>query len=586
MKTSTFTKIVLACLLIVAFACKRKENIVILYDNDVHCAVDGYAKMAGVKNELKKQTPYVSVVSCGDFIQGDVIGSLSEGRFIVDIMNQVGYDVVVMGNHEFDYGFPVMEEMASQLNATVVSCNLVNLNYNKTVFEPYKIINYGSTKVAYVGVMTPESLTSSPYTFMDVESVAFDEKGKLIETVNHGGAFLYDFCADSLYSQVQKYVDAARAAGAHVVVVLAHLGDELLDKSMPTSVSLIAQTHGIDVVLDGHAHHIIADTLIANNQNQMVHLSSTGSNFRNIGQLTIAPDNTLSIQLLPIDTLTMVDDSVKALVDTLKNHTLVFGQERVGRTPFPLIANDAHGNRIVRKKETNLANFCTDAFRIMLDTDIALINAGGIRDNIAAGDITYNDLLRVFPFNNTVCIATLTGCQLIDVLEFSTRFFPKESGGLMHVSGLRYMLFENCYPHTFYYDERGLFMGKVSPKSNIPPPPSGRIRYVQIWDKKQQKYIPIEPEKEYTLAAFDYHLKELGDQGILRYAQLKEDYKGQDVDILARYIAYLGYQIPSKYAARQKRMHVGVMQLDGDEDTEWYDDMNYYFCSTSYIFCQ
>ncbi|MEE0973275.1 MAG: 5'-nucleotidase C-terminal domain-containing protein, partial [Paludibacteraceae bacterium] len=449
-------------------------------------------------------------------------------------------------------------------------------------FKPYIIKEYGPTKVAYIGVITPETLTSSPNLFEDVDYISqFDAENNVVNFEFEG-----DFCADSLYSQVQKYVDAARSQGADIVVVLAHLGDELIDKTMPTSVSLIEQTHGIDVVLDGHAHHIIADTLIANNQNQMVHLSSTGSNYRNIGQLTIAPDNTLSLHLLHVDSLTMVDDSVKALVDTLKNHTLVFGQERVGRTPFPLVANDAQGNRIVRKKETNLANFCTDAFRIMLDTDIALINAGGIRDNIAAGDITYNDLLRVFPFNNTVCIATLTGCQLIDVLEFSTRFFPKENGGLMHVSGLRYMLFENCYPHTFYYDEQGLFMGKVSPKSNIPPPPSGRIRYVQIWDKKQQKYIPIEAEKEYTLAAFDYHLKELGDQGILRYAQLKEDYKGQDVDILARYIAYLGYQIPSKYAVRQKRMHVGVLQLDGDEDTEWYDDMDSYFCSTSYIFCQ
>lgn len=582
MKTFTFTKIVLACLLIVAFACKRKDNIVILYDNDVHCAVEGYAKMAGVKNELKKQTPYVSVVSCGDFAQGDVIGTLSEGGSIVKIMNKVGYDVVVFGNHEFDYGFHTMEELGYQLRATVVSCNLINKKTDKTLFKPYIIKEYGPTKVAYIGVITPETLTSSPNLFEDIDYISqFDAENNVVNYEFEG-----DFCADSLYGQVQKYVDAARSQGADIVVVLAHLGDELLDKTMPTSVSLIEQTNGIDVVLDGHAHHTIVDTLIANNQNQMVHLSSTGSNFKNIGQLTIAPDNTLSMQLLPVDTLTAVDDSVKALVDTLKNHTLVFGQERVGRTPFPLIANDANGNRIVRKKETNLANFCTDAFRIMLDTDIALINAGGIRDNIAAGDITYNDLLRVFPFNNTVCIATLTGCQLIDVLEFSTRFFPKESGGLMHVSGLRYTLFENCYPHTFYYDERGLFMGKVSPKSNIPPPPSGRIRYVQIWDKKQQKYIPIEPEKEYTLAAFDYHLKELGDQGILRYAQLKEDYKGQDVDILARYIAYLGYQIPSKYAARQKRMHVGVMQLDGEEDTEWYDDMNYDFFSTSYRVCQ
>lgn len=582
MKTSTFTKILLACLLIVAFACKRKDNIVILYDNDVHCAVDGYAKMAGVKNVCKTQTPYVSVVSCGDFVQGDVIGTLSEGGSIVEIMNQVGYDVVVFGNHEFDYGFHTMEELASQLKATVVSCNLINKKTDKTFFKPYIIKEYGPTKVAYIGVITPETLTSSPNLFEDVDYISQFDAENNVEGVDFEG----DFCADSLYSQVQKYVDAARAAGAHVVVVLAHLGDELLDKTMPTSVSLIEQTHGIDVVLDGHAHHTIADTLIVNNQNQMVHLSSTGSNFKNIGQLTIAPDNTLSLQLLHVDSLTMVDDSVKALVDTLKNHTLVFGQERVGRTPFPLIANDAQGNRIVRQEETNLANFCTDAFRIMLDTDIALVNAGGIRENIAAGDITYNDLLRVFPFNNTVCIATLTGCQLIDVLEFSTRFFPKESGGLMHVSGLRYMLFENCDPHTFYYDEQGLFMGIVSPNSNIPPPPSCRIEYVQIWDKKQQKYVPIEPEKEYTLAAFDYHLKELGDQGILRYAQLKEDYKGQDVDILARYIAYLGYQIPSKYAVRQKRMHVGVMQLDGEEDTEWYDDMNYDFFSTSYRVCQ
>ena len=559
MKTSTFTKVVLACLLIVAFACKRKDNIVILYDNDVHCAVDGYANMAGLKNQALEQTPYVSVVSCGDFIQGDVIGSLSEGRFIVDIMNQVGYDVVVMGNHEFDYGFPVMEEIASQLNATVVSCNLVNLNYNKTVFEPYKIINYGSTKVAYVGVMTPESLTSSPYTFMDVESVAFDEKVKLIEPVNHGGTFFYDFCADSLYKQVQKNVDAARREGAHFVVVLSHLGDELLDPSMPTSLSLIKETHGINVVLDGHAHHTIADTLIANNQNQMVHLSSTGSNFRNIGQLTIAPDNTLSIQLLPVDTLTAVDDSVKALVDTLKNRTLAFRQQRVGRTPFSLIANDAQGNRIVRQEETNLANFCTDAFRIMLDTDIALINAGGIRDNIAAGDITYNDLLRVFPFKNTVCIATITGKQLVDVLEYSTRYLPKESGGLLHVSGLRYIVIDNECPAPIIYDENNLFVALASK--------SERLDRIEIWDKQAQRYVPIKMNKEYTIAALDYHIEKMGGNGILRNAVLKQDKMNMDVDVLSAYLFSLNGCVPAKYAKPEGRMMqaIGICDCQCDE---------------------
>ena len=541
MKISAFTKIVLACLLIVAFACKRKDNIVILYDNDVHCAVDGYAKMAGVKNELKKQTPYVSVVSCGDFAQGDVIGTLSEGGSIVEIMNQVGYDVVVFGNHEFDYSFRTMEELASQLKATVVSCNLINKKTNQTVFEPYKIVEYGSTKVAYIGVITPETLTSSPNIFKDIQLAPFDAENN-VEGVDFEG----DFCADSLYSQVQKYVDAARSDGAHVVVVLAHLGDELLDKTMPTSVSLIEQTHGIDVVLDGHAHHTIADTLIANNQNQMVHLSSTGSNFKNIGQLIIAPDNTLSIQLLPVDTLTMVDDSVKALVDTLKNHTLVFGQERVGRTPFPLIANDAHGNRIVRKKETNLANFCTDAFRIMLDTDIALINAGGIRDNIAAGDITYNDLLRVFPFNNTVCIATLTGKQLVDVLEYSTRYLPEESGGLLHVSGLRYIVMENECPAPIVYDENNLFVALASK--------SERLDRIEIWDKQAQRYVPIKMNKEYTIAAFDYHIKKMGGNGILRNAVLKQDKMNMDVDVLSAYLFSLNGCVPAKYAKPEGRM--------------------------------
>ena len=555
MKTSTFTKILLACLLIVAFACKRKDNIVILFDNDVHCAVDGYAKMAGVKNVCKTQTPYVSVVSCGDFAQGDVIGTLSEGGSIVEIMNQVGYDVVVFGNHEFDYSFRTMEELASQLKATVVSCNLINKKTDKTFFKPYIIKEYGPTKVAYIGVITPETLTSSPNLFEDIDYISqFDAENNVVNYEFEG-----DFCADSLYRQVQKHVDAARSQGADIVVVLAHLGDELIDKTMPTSVSLIEQTHGIDVVLDGHAHHTIADTLIVNNQNKMVHLSSTGSNFKNIGQLTIALDNTLSLQLLHVDSLTMVDDSVKALVDTLKNHTLVFGQERVGRTPFPLIANDAQGNRIVRQEETNLANFCTDAFRIMLDTDIALINAGGIRENIAAGDITYNDLLRVFPFNNTVCIATLTGKQLVDVLEYSTRYLPKESGGLLHVSGLRYIVIENECPAPIVYDENNLFVALASK--------SERLDRIEIWDKQAQRYAPIKMNKEYTIAAFDYHIKKMGGNGILRNAVLKQDKMNMDVDVLSAYLFSLNGCVPAKYAKPEGRMMqtIGICECQCDE---------------------
>jgi 2',3'-cyclic-nucleotide 2'-phosphodiesterase (5'-nucleotidase family) len=255
----------------------------------------------------------------------------------------------------------------------------------------------------------------------------------------------------------------------------------------------------------------------------------------------------------------MVDDSVKALVDTLKNRTLAFGQQRVGRTPFPLIANDAKGNRIVRQEETNLANFCTDAFRIMLDTDIALINAGGIRENIEEGDITYNDLLRVFPFNNTVCIATLTGKQLVDVLEYSTRYLPKESGGLLHVSGLRYIVIENECPVPIIYDENNLFVA-LSSKSE-------RLDRIEIWDKQAQRYVPIKMNKEYTIAAFDYHIKKMGGNGILRNAVLKQDKMNMDVDVLSAYLFSLNGCVPAKYAKPEGRMiqAVGTCACQCDE---------------------
>ena len=171
-----------------------EQDVVILYTNDVHCAIDDYAVLAAYRADLIADGHTVITVDAGDAIQGEVIGSFTEGEAVVDIMNTVGYDYAVPGNHEFDYSFRTMEELASQLKATVVSCNLINKKTDKTLFKPYIIKEYGPTKVAYVGVITPETLTSSPKLFDDIDYIfQFDAENNVVTYEFEG-----DFCADSL----------------------------------------------------------------------------------------------------------------------------------------------------------------------------------------------------------------------------------------------------------------------------------------------------------------------------------------------------------------------------------------------------
>lgn len=173
------------------------QDIVVLYTNDVHCGVDdniGYAGLALYKRQQQQETPYVTLVDAGDSIQGAPIGTISDGGYIVDIMNQVGYDFAVPGNHEFDYGMDRFLELAGDLNCGYHSCNFVKAD-GTTVFAPYKMFTYGGTKVAFVGATTPESFTkSTPAYFQD-----------------GSGNYIYGFCEDEsgqkLYSQIQKTVD-------------------------------------------------------------------------------------------------------------------------------------------------------------------------------------------------------------------------------------------------------------------------------------------------------------------------------------------------------------------------------------------
>lgn len=484
--------------------------IVIMFENDVHCAVDGYARLVALREQQRALTPYVTTVSCGDFVQGDIVGSISRGENIVEIMNQVGYDVVTLGNHEFDFGISQMFKLTDDLDATVVSANFRDLRSAEPPFPSYQIIRYGEVDVAYLGLTTTTTATSvSPFTFLDEE-----------------GNIAYNFCKSNFYENAQMQIDKARSEGADYVVVLAHLGDRDRGEHA-NSISLINHTTGIDAVLDGHDHSVIADTLIYNLEGAPVLLSSTGTKFEYVGILTLSTDGTFSSRLEPCSSSMGIDKATQDLVDEIKRKTLLDGQQVVGVSEVDLSINDASGNRLVRSEETNIGNFCTDAFRIVLNTDVALLNGGGIRTDIPQGDVTYNHLLSMFPFNNTACTAIMTGQQLLDILEFSVSYLPEEDGSFMQVSGVKFEV-DPSIPTPVIVDEYYLFAGVgEGPK---------RVSHVQILDKESGTYQPVDPKRNYTLAAFDYQIKNLGCAGAFRYLKLKEDNLGQDVEVLVTYI--------------------------------------------------
>lgn len=184
----------LSSLSLVVFAQEEKsDEIVILFENDIHCAIDGYSKIAALKTELLESHNYVGVVSCGDFIQGDTLGAISQGEYIVDVMNLVGYDAIALGNHEFDYKLQRLSELTDMLTTKPVCSNFYKIGENSSVFEPYVIKSYGDTDIAFVGITTPDTLTSSsPVQFMDAE-----------------GNYIYTFSGTELYSRVQSAIDSA-----------------------------------------------------------------------------------------------------------------------------------------------------------------------------------------------------------------------------------------------------------------------------------------------------------------------------------------------------------------------------------------
>lgn len=555
MKKAVYTLILIAVSLLILVGCTDRltesGKIVVLYTGDMHCSVESgankldFAQLALYKQAVSNSADYVTLVDCGDAVQGSNIGTLTKGESIVELMNEVGYDVCTFGNHEFDYGIDQLEKLMGMSDAEYICCNF--MDSDGCFVSPYTIRSYGELKIAYIGITTPYTLTSSnPEVFKD-------ENGEL----------KYSFCQDTsgekLYNAVQNAVDTAIGMDADYVIALAHLGNGE-GYSPYGSEDVISATSGIDIVLDGHSHTVVESREVYNKEGEPVMLTSSGSHMQYIGQVTIDTrrttgknDDVITIRLIDSSDYDRVAGKTE---ETEKEFEEILGTE-IGYTAKTLSVNSENGNRLVRNRETGIGNFVADAYRSLTNADIAFVNGGGIRADISEGKITYGDLLNVQPYGNMICVVEATGLEIRDALEMSYRMVEGkyedengsvgESGGFFHLSGMKVVI-DTSIPSGVKLDENGMFSGVEGER---------RVKEVYVLNGETGEYEPLSDSKTYTVASINYILLQGGDGfNMFMNNEVITSEAASDLQAVVEYLELSGGNIDERYFATEGRITV------------------------------
>ena len=542
------------------------EDIVILYTNDVHTYIDGvlsYDVIAGLKAELEAEFGNVLLVDAGDHVQGTAFGSMDKGATIVKLMNAAGYDLATLGNHEFDYGMDGAMNVIDWAEYPYISANFYheeNGVKGETVLEAVHLFELGGRVIGFVGITTPETFTKSTPAYFQ------DEAGNYIYGISGGedGA--------ALHADVQAGIDAAKAAGAEIVIALGHLGDD--PASQPwTSEETIAGVSGLTAFIDGHSHSTIVGKDVADKDGNAVLLTQTGEYFDAIGMMLIDGETgEISTDLISYAeiTATVMDENGEAVLnEDGEEVTEVIGYEfisdlytgaswcsdadvkaiqdawieeintqlgqTIGSTSVVFDNYDAEGNRMVRSQETNTGDFAADALYYLfdnmgLDVDVAVMNGGGVRNKAVTGDISYLTAKSIHTFGNVACLQTITGQQLLDALEWGARGVGtgEEIGGFLHVSGITYKI-DTEWPASVQMDEKGVWVGA--------PTGGYRVHDVQVYNKETGAYEALDLSATYNLAGYNYTLRDLGDGfNMFDGAVNVLDYVMEDYMVLANYI--------------------------------------------------
>ncbi|MBE6596320.1 MAG: bifunctional metallophosphatase/5'-nucleotidase [Ruminococcaceae bacterium] len=526
------------------------DDIVILYTNDVHTYIDGklsYDVISAIKKDLKTKYDHVILADAGDHIQGTAYGSMDKGESIIELMNAAGYDVATLGNHEFDYGMSGCMNVIALADFPYVSANFYHESNGvrgENVLDSYVMFECGEEKVAFVGITTPDTFTKSTPAYFQ------DEHGNYIYGISGGND------GSTLRQDVQKAIDAAKAAGATQIVGLGHLGIDL-SSSPYTSIETIAGVCGFDAFIDGHSHNIVENDIVKDKEGHDVVLTQTGQYFDRIGIMIIDSDTGAidtdfiewdeilasdgktvegyrliselysGTEIISDSAVKSIKDSWIAEVDELLNVT-------IGTTDIKFDNYDKDGNRLVRSQETNTGDFAADALYYLfddmgLDVDVAVMNGGGIRNKEVTGTLTYKVCKEIHTFGNVACLQEVSGRQLLDALEWGARLIgTAESGGFLHVSGMRYQI-DTSIEDTTRKDDKGVWIGG--------PTGEYRVHSVEIYNKETKKWDALDLNAKYNLAGYNYTLRDLGDGfAMFEGAVNILDYVMEDYMVLANYI--------------------------------------------------
>jgi len=486
------------------------RSIVVLYDNDVHCNIDGYSLMAGLRDAVS-DTSYVAMVTSGDYLQGGTAGAISHGEYVAAVMRSAHYDAIGLGNHEFDYGTDAMFKLLKTIDAPVVSANLRDMQ-DKPVFAPYIIREFGNKKVAFVGAVTPTALYTESYSFFDKDDNQY-----------------FHLSEKNLYQRVQEAVDAARNEGANYVIILSHIGNEENDLNI-CSRDMAAATHGIDVILDAHSHDVVPHEYVNGTDGKPVLITQTGTKFQHVGRLIIMPDGQMITKLVPFSQLTRHNAEVKHVTDSINALANAQIQRPICQCDVKLRILDDEGKQLVRRDETNAGDIVADAFRSITGAEIAITNGGGIRTEAGPGNLNYGDIVSLLPYDNYVSIIEIKGEKLVALLKACTQFLPALNGDFPQVSGMKFTI----------------HVGAEEPITDL-----------VILDKETGEYKPVELDRMYEMATTDYGITGGGLQGMLKKDPIKKPNLCVYNECLIKYVTeQLGGHIGQEYAEPQGRITV------------------------------
>lgn len=457
------------------------DKLVILSTNDVHCDVEnnlGYAGLAAYRDQMEDRygEDYVILVDAGDAVQGGALGTLTNGEAIIDLMNAVGYDYFVPGNHEFDYGMEQHSLLMDRLDSHILSANFMDQSTGESVYDGFDVVDFGEVQVGFVGMTTPESFSAD----------FRDDQGTVLYHLGGSDNLIYDY--------VQSAIDGAVAEGADLVVAIGHLGTE--SKSQPwRSTDIIANTYGLDLFIDGHSHEVIKAELHQDLQGNEVILTQTGSHLDHIGEIVIdLATLEITVDFVPED-FALRSETVGTLLADIQEEFEALLQIEVAEIDVDFLFTDPEtGHDAARLQETNLANLVSDAYRVVMETEIGLINGGGIRQTLERGTITYGDIINIHPFGNEVSSMWVSGQDLLDALEVGARYQPESTGAFLQVSGMCYSVNLDIESSVVTGENEGFV--RVDGEY--------RVHSVTVGDE------PLDLEKMYSVGAIDYLLLDGG----------------------------------------------------------------------------